>query len=378
MSCLFIHDHKFYCTDSNVVYTTGTLNANLWQRYTSVFGSLTVFARQSSKRTAGVLASSEDVKFELLDSFLEILKIKKTDYFIKLDEHIKKTDFIIVRLPSMLGIYATFLCKKYNKKYMVEVVGCAYDSFKTHGSFKTKIFASIWSYFNKRAIYNSDWAVYVTENYLQNKYPSKGISISASNVVLDKIASVNPYLKKPNISNKTFIIGCIGNVELAYKGYAILLKSLSILEIDFKLHLIGGENFSYIQDLITKYNLNEKVVLHGKILDRDLLFKLIDNFDLFIQPSLTEGLPRSVIEAMSRGCPVLASDAGGTYELINSSYVYPKYNNKILAGKIRELRDNNNLLKKASNENFLASKKFKAEILNKKRTLFYNQIINNK
>ena len=45
-----------------------------------------------------------------------------------------------------------------------------------------------------------------------------------------------------------------------------------------------------------------------------------DNIDVFIMPSLQEGLPRSMVEAMSRGCNVIGSRVGGIPELLDDNF----------------------------------------------------------
>ena len=48
----------------------------------------------------------------------------------------------------------------------------------------------------------------------------------------------------------------------------------------------------------------------------------MDQVDIYIQPSLTEGLPRGLLEAMSRGCPAIASRVGGIPELLGNSCLH--------------------------------------------------------
>ena len=51
----------------------------------------------------------------------------------------------------------------------------------------------------------------------------------------------------------------------------------------------------------------------------DKVFEWLDTIDLYVQPSLTEGMPRAAIEAMSRGCPVVVSDVGGLKNLVDKN-----------------------------------------------------------
>ena len=69
------------------------------------------------------------------------------------------------------------------------------------------------------------------------------------------------------------------------------------------------------------------------------MFKFYENIDVYIQPSYQEGLCRSIVEAMSKACPVVCSDAGGNYELIQEEFIFHKGNSKALQKKIEYIRN---------------------------------------
>lgn len=51
--------------------------------------------------------------------------------------------------------------------------------------------------------------------------------------------------------------------------------------------------------------------------------------DIYIQPSDTEGLPRALLEAMSRGLPCLGTDVGGIPELLDKEFLFSKRRSRI-------------------------------------------------
>jgi len=74
----------------------------------------------------------------------------------------------------------------------------------------------------------------------------------------------------------------------------------------------------------------------------------LNESDIFVLPSLTEAFPRSVIEAMAVGVPVIVTDVGGCSEAIEeniSGFMVPPGNPDILAEKILLLNQNSNLRK---------------------------------
>ena len=93
--------------------------------------------------------------------------------------------------------------------------------------------------------------------------------------------------------------------------------------------------------------------------------------DLYIQPSLQEGLPRAMIEAMSVGMPIIGSNAGGIPELIDKNCIFKKKNVNEIMSIIKKI--DNEFLVAQSQKNYLNSKKFDKNSLNNKRNAFYKE-----
>src|SRR5690606_32019339 len=95
---------------------------------------------------------------------------------------------------------------------------------------------------------------------------------------------------------------------------------------------------------------------------------------LYIQPSMTEGLPRGVIEAMARGCPIVASNVGGIPELIDEGKIYRPKDDHHLTNLINEHLNDANELVHMSKQNFGRSKEYTFENINDRRYKFFNEI----
>lgn len=113
-----------------------------------------------------------------------------------------------------------------------------------------------------------------------------------------------------------FIYGSIG--RLAYpKNYEFLInahKAVKAIKPNAKLLLIGeGPERAKYEGLIKSYKLENEVYLSGEISAASRYLRV---FDLFVLPSVFEGLSLSLIEAVRAGIPALASRVGGNEEII--------------------------------------------------------------
>lgn len=102
-----------------------------------------------------------------------------------------------------------------------------------------------------------------------------------------------------------------------WKGFDGLIRTVAELP-ETGLTIIGdGPQRQYLEALIVQKNLEDRVVLAGG-LSREKVFSCLAASDLFVLNSSYEGLPHIVLEAMAAGVPVVATDAGGTGELIEN------------------------------------------------------------
>ncbi len=150
--------------------------------------------------------------------------------------------------------------------------------------------------------------------------------IQISNAVnINRFTEVLPHegLRKVwGLSDQDFIIGCIANFRRV-KNHACLIHAMKHLVAshpEIRLVLVGQgfpkdmENSEEeVRNLVRNLNLDRNVVFAGYRQDVPQLMKL---FDAFCLPSLSEGMPVSLLEAMAAKVPVIASNVRGIREVI--------------------------------------------------------------
>ena len=107
-------------------------------------------------------------------------------------------------------------------------------------------------------------------------------------------------------------------------------------KIRFELAGDGPER-EKIRDLIQRYRLENIFLLRGTV---ENLFEFYQNIDLYLNTSLHEGIPMSILEAMSFGIPIIAPNTGGIKEIINDGvegYLENGRDPKVFANKCLHL-----------------------------------------
>jgi glycosyltransferase involved in cell wall biosynthesis len=147
-------------------------------------------------------------------------------------------------------------------------------------------------------------------------------------------------LPKLNQQEKKFVLSrvlCVANFETR-KGHIYLLEALKILkERDFSpiVNLVGrGSLLLPLKKFVTDNNL-ENVFFKT---DVDDCHELYLDADLFVSPSLSEGMSNSLLEAMSYAIPCVGTDVSGTREMLEDCgiLVQPS-NSKELAGALEHI-----------------------------------------
>ena len=187
-----------------------------------------------------------------------------------------------------------------------------------------------------KLIYSSSWirrAYYIYMKYLVKKYATLGIAASkqaASSLfgpnwetdqwwqIMEYGINVNSFQKTVDkdairkelgIPSNTFIVGHVGRFSEAKNHPFIIDVFTEILKIDssIRLLLVGdGENLIDIKRLAQKKKVEDKIIFTG--LRSDIAELLLGAIDIFLIPSLWEGLGLVIIEAQAAGLPCVLSD----------------------------------------------------------------------
>lgn len=293
----------------------------------------------------------------------------------QIENAVENADIVIARVPCVIGNIVVKTAKKRQKSYLVEVVGCPRDVYWNH-SLKGKI-AALPSYSAmKNVVKSAPFTLYVTKEFLQQRYPCENNVIGCSDVSLPKLDEgiLEKRLSRVNnIKAKSFIIGTTAVVNMKYKGQEYVIEAISRLNkegYNIEYYLAGGGDNTYLKSIAEKYGVLEKVKFLG-LLPHQKVFDYLDNIDIYIQPSKSEGLPRALVEAMSRGCPSLGAKAGGIPELINKKFIFKSGSVDEICTLLKKM-DKNTMFEEA-NRSFEKAKEFDAELLEEQRISFYKQ-----
>ncbi|WP_408897270.1 glycosyltransferase [Nocardioides sp. R1-1] len=156
---------------------------------------------------------------------------------------------------------------------------------------------------------------YVSDLVLPQRYPAApGAPVATySDVHLPPEAFRPPAASRGPVRRLVTVTA----LDQPYKGIDVLLRAMSHLGSDVTLSVVGGGRLlADLDRLAGDLGLGERVRFVGQLTGAAAVRAALDGADAFVLPSLTEGLPRALIEAMARGLPCVGTDVGGIPELL--------------------------------------------------------------
>ena len=180
---------------------------------------------------------------------------------------------------------------------------------------------------------------------------------------------------KPGIKNPD-IFTSIGNLRLQ-KNYTTMIKAFNIFKKNpnaiLKIFGDGPEKNSLLE-LIKELKIQKNVILKGYC-DYEFTAKELSKTYIYLQSSISEGLPKSLLEALSSGCPVVTTDAGGCKEISkNFGFCVEKNNPNQFAEAIIQLYENKSYWEKCYKKCLDYRSSIGWEILVNKVKSVYNKI----
>ena len=159
-------------------------------------------------------------------------------------------------------------------------------------------------------------------------------------------------------------------MDVRYKGQEYVIRAIAEMAkcgIYYEYHLIGGGDITYLRNLAIQLNVLNQVIFYGSV-PHDQIAGLLDDTDIYIQPSKQEGLPRALVEAMSRACPALGSRIAGIPELLDKNCVFKKGNVGEICKKLLSFTVES--MKYYAIRNYEEAKNYEFSLLEKKRNRF--------
>lgn len=179
--------------------------------------------------------------------------------------------------------------------------------------------------------------------------------------------------------NGTFVVGSSGRL-FPVKDYPLMVEIARAMtsagngqDISFELTGEGPERTG-LEAIVQHHGLQDRFMLKGQQEDMDAFYRGID---LYLNTSIHEGIPMTILEALARGIPVIAPAVGGISEIITDGvegFLIEGRNPKAFAEKCLLLRENKELREKMSKAaRGRAESAFSAEKMAEKYYQLYRQ-----
>lgn len=366
---------EFRCHVYKSEYYLSSKAYSIYKRYADAFGKIVLCSRfvELNELEKGL------TKVDFIEDVIPINSLTKSllgRYNSTIEEKIKLCDLVIGRLPSITAYKAADIAKKNHIPYLAELMCDGWDPYWNHG-LSGKIIAPYMHLKMKKVTYNADFAIYVTEKYLQNRYPCASPSTNASNVLI-KTVDDEVLMKRLNKINemsldvKEIAVMTTASIDLLSKGQRYVVRAMGELKnkgIIVKYHLVGGGKKEHLIYEAEKAGVKDQLIFKGE-LTLDEVYQELDKIDIYIQPSLQEGLPRAVIEAMSRACPCIGANTAGIPELLDDECIAKRHSGADIARALEAMLAKG--LETYAVANFEHSKDYLESNLNARRNNYFS------
>ena len=326
---------------------------------------------QSFVRPDGVTITFVEKENTVKKRFFDRSENKKQVY-----ELVEKSDIVIGHVPDSVASLALLRACKLKKTCIAVAVGCAWDALWNYG-WKGKCMAPI-EYVNMRKVMRKvPYAMYVTQEFLQRRYPRSGETIGCSDVVLPSLDEA-VLAKRLGKIGKSFGLALklvtTATVDVRYKGQYDVIKAMRLLRkrgIDIQYYLLGGGDNAYLRGVAEKNGEAGNVHFLGAV-PHDKVFAILDDMDVYVQPSRLEGLPRAVVEAMGRALPAIGTRTGGIPELLPPERLYTPGDVRALAGMIAGMTPE--AMAEDARRNFAHAADYACDVLDARRSAFLRHV----
>jgi glycosyltransferase involved in cell wall biosynthesis len=243
---------------------------------------------------------------------------KKNKVYCEVIDKIEKNmyDYVVTQTRFF---YSSYMGMKFAKKHKIRLIHVEHgNSFVKHTNKLVELAAFLYDMTIGKKIFRSAWKVIGISKAccgFAKKMGAKQVELIYNSVDTKKFRKVKTDLKKRlKIPESYNIITFVGRLIYA-KGVQDLIKATENIN-NTKILIVGdGPYKDHLKKLAEK---RKDIMFLGEKNEKEII-EILSITDIFVNPSYSEGLPTSVLEAGSVGVPIIATDVGGTREIVHDA-----------------------------------------------------------
>jgi glycosyltransferase involved in cell wall biosynthesis len=375
-------EQRYDRTPDGRIWTPGPHDSAFWQRYLEVFSEVRVVARVRDVPEGGAARQSADgpgISFAAVPHFIGprqyLLRRGAVGRAIRAAVRDPRAGAVLLRVPGTLSNVA--FQNLAGRSYALEVVG---DPADLHARGVSRhplraVFQQMYTREMQAQCRSASVVAYVTRESLQRRYPTPGLAFGLSDVDLPPEAYAAAGRRWHPGPYEAVIVG---SLQIAYKGVDVAISALKLARqrgLDLRLRVVGdGAYRASLEAQASAEGVSSYVTFVGAVTTGTGVREQLDRSDVFVLPSLTEGLPRALVEAMARGLPALGSDVGGIPELLGPAELLPSRDPQHLAGALERLLSDPERFGALGQRHLEVSKAYANVALAGQRTRFYQAV----
>lgn len=241
-----------------------------------------------------------------------------------------RADVVLFRWPSLHSMLLVPFASLFRKTFAIRLRVDIEDGLKAAGAVRSPFLASLAGRYTRWALKRCSVSVCISR-FLREKYGNDRTIILNECSVME--SDVSPSPAPPGRP----LILYVGRLT-SEKGVDVLLRAFSRVTTPALLEIVGaGSERSRLEELVRDLGISEGVRFAGGIADRTELVAKYRYATLFVLPSRSEGLGCVLLEAMSAGTPIVATNVGGIPELVRdgwNGFLVPPEDPSAMAGAI--------------------------------------------
>ena len=237
--------------------------------------------------------------------------------FFQVFSSISSSNYVNCRAPDWIGLIGLFASLIFRKKHSLQIIADWKQEQKSYTySFLQPLRSGLKLYYNLYLFFESALSKYSHHVFCQGEtiYQRLNIPPSRKSIVLNS-SITESYIEqctslRPADRDKSVIkLLSIGRL-VSIKNHILIIEALNFLPVHYELTIIGsGVQKNNILELTREKSLCPRVSIYDEC-EHSYLLDFYKSHDIFVLPSLSEGSPKVILEAMLSKIPIVASNVG--------------------------------------------------------------------